>query len=72
MRFTASRDAVTDVWVDGRRVVADGKVLTMDYTGASARLQEAQKRSLSRTPANDWRGRSADEMAPMVFPTMTE
>lgn len=70
--YVAADRAVRDVYVDGRRVVADGKVLTMDYTGASARLQEAQKRSLSRTPANDWRGRSADEMAPMVFPTMTE
>jgi hypothetical protein len=44
----------------------------MDYTGASAILEDAQKRSLERTPSSDWGGRSADEMAPMVFHTLSE
>jgi cytosine/adenosine deaminase-related metal-dependent hydrolase len=70
--YVAADRAVCDVYVDGRRVVADGKILTMDYTGASAILEDAQKRSLERTPSSDWGGRSADEMAPMVFHTLSE
>ncbi len=66
--YAAADRAVRDVYVDGRRVVADGEVLTMDYAGASRALQAAQERSLARTPALDWAGRSADEMAPMVLP----
>ena len=56
--------------MDGREVVAEGKVLTMDYAGASRVLEAAQNRSLAHTPDLDWAGRSADEMAPMVLPSM--
>ncbi len=70
--YLAADRAVRDVYVDGRQVVADGKVLTMDYAAASRVLEAAQKRSLARTPGLDWAGRSADEMAPMVLPTMPE
>jgi cytosine/adenosine deaminase-related metal-dependent hydrolase len=68
--YVAADRAVRDVYVDGLRVVADGKVLTMDYTSASAALDKAQKRSVSRTRQLDWAGRDADEMSPMVLPTM--
>ncbi len=70
--YVAADRAVRDVYVDGRRVVADGRVLTMDYTAASAVLQEAQKRSVSRTRQLDWAGRDADEMSPMVLPSMDD
>lgn len=69
--YVAADRAVRDVYVDGRQVVANGKVLTMDYPAASALLQAAQKRSLARTPELDWAGRSAEEMAPMVLPTLS-
>jgi len=66
--YVAADRAVRDVYVDGHKVLADGRVLTMDYAAASSALEEAQKRSLARTPGLDWAGRSADEMAPMVLP----
>ena len=68
--YVAADRAVRDVYVDGRRVVADGAVLTMDYAAASAALQEAQRRSIGRTADLDWAGRDADAMSPMVLPTM--
>ena len=68
--YVAADRAVRDVYVDGRRVVADGEVLTMDYREASNLLQEAQRRSVSRTRQLDWAGREADEMSPMVLRTM--
>lgn len=68
--YVAADRAVRDVYVDGRRVVADGAVRTMNYRAASAVLQEAQRRSVSRTRQLDWAGRDADEMSPMVLPTL--
>jgi 5-methylthioadenosine/S-adenosylhomocysteine deaminase len=38
-------------------------VLTIDYEAASAALEEAQARGLSRIRQLDWAGRSADEIA---------
>ena len=70
--YVAADRAVRDVYVDGRQVVADGKVLTMDYAAASRLLQAAQKRSLARTRELDWASRDADTMSPMVLPDMPE
>ena len=68
--YVAADRAVRDEYVDGRQVVSNGTVLTMDYAAASRTLEAAQKRSLARTPDLDWAGRDAEQMAPMVLPTM--
>jgi cytosine/adenosine deaminase-related metal-dependent hydrolase len=68
--YAAADRAVRDVYVDGRQVVADGEVLTMDYAAASRSLEDAQKRSVARTAELDWAGRDADAMSPMVLPTL--
>jgi 5-methylthioadenosine/S-adenosylhomocysteine deaminase len=60
----AADRAVAHVFVAGRQVVADGKVLTMDYHAASAGLEEAQRRALAKASSLDWAGRSVDELAP--------
>jgi 5-methylthioadenosine/S-adenosylhomocysteine deaminase len=43
-------------------------VLTIDYEAASAALEEAQQRGLSRIRQLDWAGRSAEEIAGSAFP----
>src|SRR6202008_2537247 len=63
--FHAADRAVKDVYVAGRRIVADGKVTTLDHAGAAARLAEAQARMMAATPSRDYRARSADEIAPL-------
>ncbi|MCP5149584.1 MAG: amidohydrolase family protein [Ectothiorhodospiraceae bacterium] len=68
--FVAAERPIRSVYVDGVRVVEDGRVLNIDLAAASAALQEAQARSLARTPGLDWAGRSADEMAPMAYGTV--
>ncbi len=65
--FVAAERAVDSVYVDGKKVVENGRCLTIDLASASARLQEAQQRSLTRAHGLDWAGRSADELSPMVF-----
>ncbi len=66
--FHAADRAVKDVYVAGRRIVADGKVTTLDHAGAAARLAEAQARMMAATPKRDYRGRSAVEIAPLTLP----
>ena len=68
--FHAADRAVKDVYVAGRRIVADGQVTTLDHGGAAARLAEAQARMMATTPKRDYRGRTADEVAPMTLPVM--
>jgi cytosine/adenosine deaminase-related metal-dependent hydrolase len=69
--YVAADRAVRDVYVDGRRVVADGRAVNIDYLAASEALEEAQKRSMRKVPGLDWAGRSADALAPMMLPVAT-
>ncbi len=68
--YVAGDRAVNDVFVDGNQVVKDGKCLTIDLQAASEALQEAQQRSLKKVSKLDWKGRSADELAPMAYRTV--
>ena len=65
--YVAAERAVKQVYVDGRLVVQEGRVKTIDYEEASAALEAAQQRSLAKTAALDWAGRSADQLSPMVY-----
>jgi 5-methylthioadenosine/S-adenosylhomocysteine deaminase len=65
--YSAAERAVRHVFVAGRQVVKDGKVLTMDYAAAAAGVNESQKRALANVPALDWAGRSIDELSPPSF-----
>lgn len=66
--YAAAERAVDRVYVDGRLVVADGEVLTMDYPAAARRLTEAQKRTEAAAPANDWAKRPVTDYSPLTFP----
>ncbi|MEZ5566140.1 MAG: amidohydrolase family protein [Gammaproteobacteria bacterium] len=48
--YAASRDQVTDVWVSGRQLLADGKPVTLDSAAIMARAS-AWAAKLSRTDA---------------------
>jgi 5-methylthioadenosine/S-adenosylhomocysteine deaminase len=66
--YHAADRAVRDVFVDGRQVVAGGKVMTLDQAAAGRRLVEAQSRMLEAAPRRDYRGRAAEEIAPLSLP----
>jgi cytosine/adenosine deaminase-related metal-dependent hydrolase len=68
--YAAGDRAVHTVIVDGQVVVADGKLLTMDYAAAAAALNEAQKRIIARAPGLDWDHRTVDQISPPSFPTV--
>jgi cytosine/adenosine deaminase-related metal-dependent hydrolase len=66
--FHAADRAVRDVWIDGRQVVAGGRVLTLDRAGALERLAAAQARMEAAVPARDPRGRASTDITPLTLP----
>lgn len=69
--YTAADRAVRDVFVDGRRVVENGRVLSLDHDGALDALIEAQRRMERTVPERDYKRRRADEIVPLSLPLMT-
>ncbi len=66
--YHAADRAVRDVFVDGRQVVAEGKVLTLDQAAAGERLVRAQRQMLAAAPQRDYQGRTAGEIVPLSLP----
>ena len=64
----AAERAVKDVYIDGRQVIRDHQVLTLDRPGAAARLADAQARREAGVPERDFLGRSSQEIAPLSLP----
>ena len=67
--FHAADRAVRDVYVDGRRVVANGRVLTLDRADALARLTDAQRRMEAAVPQRDAQRRTSTDITPLSLPT---
>lgn len=65
--YAAGDRAVHSVWVDGEKVVQEGRVLTIDYPAAAAAVDEAQKRIEARVPDLDWDHRPATQISPLTF-----
>ena len=66
--YHAADRAVRDVFVDGRQVVSEGKVRTLDQATAGERLIRAQQRMLEAAPRQDYRRRNAEEIVPLSLP----
>jgi 5-methylthioadenosine/S-adenosylhomocysteine deaminase len=66
--YHAADRAIRDVFVDGRQVVADRRVLTLDQQDAALRLKAAQARMEAAAPQRDYRHRLAEEIAPLSLP----
>ncbi len=65
--YSAGDRAVRAVFVDGRKVVENGRVLTIDYPAAAAALEEAQARAIALVPERDWQHRTATQLSPPTF-----
>ena len=55
---------------DGRQVVAQGRVLTLDRAAALERLTEAQRRMEADVPRRDPRGRRSEDITPLSLPML--
>src|SRR5258708_3606653 len=65
--YSAGDRAIRHVYVDGKQVVKDGKVLTIDVEAATAGLIEGQRKRLKTVSQRDWAGRDADGLSPPVY-----
>ena len=65
--YSAADRAVRDVFIDGRAVVKDRQVLTLDRTRALAELAEAQARMEADVPETDYAGRTSREISPLTL-----
>ena len=71
MRYDARVARAIAIETSGRigsiAIVRDGQVLTMDFAGAAARLNEAQKRVVAEAPGRDWAHRPVEQISPPTF-----
>jgi cytosine/adenosine deaminase-related metal-dependent hydrolase len=66
--YTAAERAVRHVFVDGRQVVEDGRLQTIDMAAAAAGLEAAQRRAEPKVEGLDWARRSHLELSPLALP----
>jgi cytosine/adenosine deaminase-related metal-dependent hydrolase len=66
--YAAADRAVKTVIVDGRTVVDDGRVLTMDHEKACADLEAAQRRAEPLVSGLDWARRDHMTISPLMLP----
>ena len=66
--FSALERPIRDVFVDGRQVVREGEVMTIDVGAACEALNEGQRRALEGVAERDWANRSAEEAFPLSLP----
>jgi cytosine/adenosine deaminase-related metal-dependent hydrolase len=66
--YHAADRAVRDVFVDGRQVVAEGRVVTLDQNAAGGKLRAAQERMEAQAPSRDYLKRNAAEITPLSLP----
>jgi 5-methylthioadenosine/S-adenosylhomocysteine deaminase len=66
--YAAADRAVKTVIIDGRTVVDDGRVLTMDHEKACADLEAAQRRAEGQVATLDWARRDHLTISPLAFP----
>jgi cytosine/adenosine deaminase-related metal-dependent hydrolase len=66
--YNATAEDVDRVYVDGRVVVAAGRVVAADERAILETLQAAGERMWPRMREFDWAGRGADDLAPQTYP----
>ncbi|MGY8935168.1 MAG: amidohydrolase family protein [Alphaproteobacteria bacterium] len=67
---SAAERAVKDVYIDGKQVVKNHEVLTLNRIEAAGRLREGQARMESGARQRDFAGRSHEEITPLTLPTV--
>jgi len=66
--YVAADRAVQHVFVDGKQVVEDGRVTTMDFPAIAEQVERIQARILERVPERDYANRTAAEVTPLTLP----
>jgi 5-methylthioadenosine/S-adenosylhomocysteine deaminase len=67
--FSGLERAITDVFVDGKQVVEDGVVTTIDVGAVVREMTRGQTQALKGASSADYAHRPAEEIFPMTLPT---
>jgi 5-methylthioadenosine/S-adenosylhomocysteine deaminase len=67
LMFAAGDRAIRAVYVDGEKIVENGRVLTIDYPAAAEAVHHAQSRVKAKVSGLDWGGRAAEAISPRTF-----
>jgi 5-methylthioadenosine/S-adenosylhomocysteine deaminase len=70
--YSAQASDIHTVMVNGKVVMHEGTVLTVDEPAVNRALQEAGERMWPRMNGVDWDKRLADELSPQSYPAWTE
>ena len=70
--YSAAERAVRDVYVDGRAVVRNRRMLGLDMDDAGERLQASQGRIAAAVPDRDDAGWTAEQLSPLAFSQVPE
>ena len=68
--YTAAERAVRDVFVDGVKVVANGKLLTLDQQAAGEKLEDAQRRAEKGVASLHHAKWTAEQASPLSLPVV--
>ena len=66
--YVAADRAVRQVFVNGKQVVKDGRVTTMDFDAIAEQVERIQAKVLARVPEKDFARRTAAQVAPLTLP----
>ena len=66
--YVAADRAVRHVFVEGKQVVDEGRVTTMDFAEIAEQVERIQSRVLDRVPERDYANRTAAEVTPLTLP----
>lgn len=66
--FSGLERAITDVFVDGKQVVVDGNVTTIDVEAVVREMARGQTQALRSASSADYAHRPAEEIFPMTLP----
>jgi len=70
--YSAQASDVHTVMVNGKVVLRDGKMLTVDEPAVNRALQEAGERMWPKMDGVDWGKRRADELSPQTYPAWSD
>ena len=65
--FSGLERPITDVFVDGKPVVEEGRVLTIDLPAVIEAMNRGQREALEKTPSLDYAKRTVEEIFPMTL-----
>ncbi|CAN7634345.1 amidohydrolase family protein [Brucella pseudogrignonensis] len=66
--YSANDRAIRDVYVNGVKLVGEGKLLAFDIDEDIEMLRKAQREVIAKAPERDWAGRDLNALSPRVFP----